>query len=249
MTVAVVVALFLVVSSAYATTTISTNVATDGNLTVSGTASTTLFSAYGPAYFGSTATSSFDTAGVLTLASALTTGNGGMGTTTWQTNSIPYFNGTRMVELNSALSFNGTKLSATYASSTAVSVSGASYLAGGVTVTGNVVASGVASSTTLLVGTETNTTVNGIVFGTCVIPDISVAVASTTAYSTCTGATGLTNSYKVFTQATSSMPAQIVIQAASSTGTGAISVRLLNTGIVGGTPAAASLSINFWAVR
>ncbi|MCX6786462.1 MAG: hypothetical protein NTU85_01405, partial [Candidatus Kaiserbacteria bacterium] len=75
-------------------------------------ASTTLFSSYGPAYFGATATSTFSSAGVLTLASALSVANGGMGTTTWQTNSIPYFNGTYFTSNNPNLNFNGTTLSA-----------------------------------------------------------------------------------------------------------------------------------------
>jgi hypothetical protein len=52
-----------------------------------------------------------------------------MGTTTWQTNSIPYFNGTNFTERNSALSFNGTTLTASYASTTAFTVSGTAYLA------------------------------------------------------------------------------------------------------------------------
>ena len=47
-----------------------------GGLTTLGQASTTLFSSYGPAYFGSTATSSFSSAGALTLASALAVGSG-----------------------------------------------------------------------------------------------------------------------------------------------------------------------------
>jgi hypothetical protein len=45
-------------------------------------ASTSLFSAYGPAYFGSTATSTFGTDGSLTLANALGTASGGTGATT-----------------------------------------------------------------------------------------------------------------------------------------------------------------------
>ena len=45
-------------------------------------ASTTRFSAYGPAYFGGSATSSFDTAGVLTLATDLSVANGGTGAST-----------------------------------------------------------------------------------------------------------------------------------------------------------------------
>jgi Chaperone of endosialidase/LVIVD repeat len=52
------------------------------NLTVQGNASTTLFSSYGPAYFGGSATSSFGTDGSLTLATALSVGNGGTGATT-----------------------------------------------------------------------------------------------------------------------------------------------------------------------
>jgi len=47
-------------------------------------ASTTIFSVYGPAYFGATATSSFNSAGALTLATALTVANGGTGATTQQ---------------------------------------------------------------------------------------------------------------------------------------------------------------------
>jgi hypothetical protein len=73
-----------------------------------GAASTTLFSAYGPAYFGATATSSFSNAGALTLASALTTANGGTGTTTWQTGSVPFFNGTNLTEDNANLFWDGT---------------------------------------------------------------------------------------------------------------------------------------------
>jgi len=100
-----------------------------GNV-ISANASTTQISAYSGAYFGATATSTFNSAGALTLASALTTGNGGMGTTTWQTNSIPYFNGAGFTEANAALNFNGTKLTANYASTTALNVATAAYFPG-----------------------------------------------------------------------------------------------------------------------
>lgn len=61
-----------------------TSLGTLSTLTVSGQsnlgqASTTLFSSLGPAYFGSTATSSFSTAGALTLSTPLTVGSGGSG--------------------------------------------------------------------------------------------------------------------------------------------------------------------------
>ena len=65
----------------------------------------------------------------LSLTNALTAVNGGTGTTTWQANSIPYFDGTTLTERNSSLNFNGTKLTASFASSTALSVSGTGYFA------------------------------------------------------------------------------------------------------------------------
>ena len=79
-------ALFLAAGIAQAATTISTNVSTGGTLTVTGTstlanASSTLLSANSTS-FGATATSTFSNAGVLTLASALALGSGGMATTT-----------------------------------------------------------------------------------------------------------------------------------------------------------------------
>src|ERR1051326_1399197 len=73
-----------------------------------GKASSTLFSSYGPAYFGGTATSSFSTSGALTLATPLTTANGGTGTTTWQTGSIPFYNGTNFTENNAQLLWDNT---------------------------------------------------------------------------------------------------------------------------------------------
>lgn len=136
-------------------------------------ASSSLFSCYGPCYFGGTATSSFNTTGQLTLtgitSSLLTTNssglvaayagtsctnqfvrslngagaatcataslasdvtgtlpiaNGGTGTTTWQTGSIPYFNGTTLTENNTNLLWtnSGTLLTATNASTTNVTI-------------------------------------------------------------------------------------------------------------------------------
>ncbi|MBI5457527.1 hypothetical protein HY971_02260 [Candidatus Kaiserbacteria bacterium] len=80
MAISVIAGVFLVVGTVGAATTISTNISTGGNLTVSGTASTTLFSATGISYFGGTATSTFSAAGVLSavgntsLVTASTTG-------------------------------------------------------------------------------------------------------------------------------------------------------------------------------
>src|SRR3989344_5515180 len=92
--------IFSAAATVIAATTIGTNISTDGNILINGdlsvtgvsvhtglatfkNASSTLFSAYGPAYFGSTATSSFSTDGVLSLTSALTVPNGGTGAATF----------------------------------------------------------------------------------------------------------------------------------------------------------------------
>jgi hypothetical protein len=75
------------------------------NLTI---ASTTLFSAYGPAYFGATATSSFDSAGALTLASALTVPNGGTGWATINSGSILFGNGSSGLATSSNLFWDNT---------------------------------------------------------------------------------------------------------------------------------------------
>ena len=72
---AIILSVFFVVSAAQAASTISTNIQTDGTLSVTGlstlgNASTTLFSATGPAYFGTTATSIFTSAGRLGIFTA-----------------------------------------------------------------------------------------------------------------------------------------------------------------------------------
>lgn len=189
MTASVIVGTLFVVAFVEASTTISTNISTEGTLGVTGL---------------STLTAGFVSQASSTVVGAFTTtGAAAFGTT--------------------------------------LSVTGAS------TLTGTATFGGLASSTTLKVGSDNVSTVSGIVFGFC-SADIT-ATASTTAYTDCTGATGVTSSYKVFIQATSSMPAQVVVQAASSTATtGTIQLRILNTGITGGDTSG-SVSVNFWAVR
>lgn len=59
-----------------------------------GQASSTLFSSFGPAYFGATATSSFSTAGALTLTTPLLVGSGGTGVNTFTSSQLLYGNGT-----------------------------------------------------------------------------------------------------------------------------------------------------------
>ncbi len=126
-------------------------------LTSFANASTTLFSAYGPAYFGATATSTFGADGSLTLASALTVANGGTGTTTWQTGSIPFFNGTRLTENNSNLFWDNTNHRLGIASTspaTILSVAGDGYFTGGLGV-------GVENTTSGTLQTSGDATIGG----------------------------------------------------------------------------------------
>lgn len=67
--------------------------ATTSLVLLNGQASTTMFSAYNGAYFGATATSSFNSVGALTLATALTVANGGTGSTTAPSSQLLYGGG------------------------------------------------------------------------------------------------------------------------------------------------------------
>jgi hypothetical protein len=179
-TIAVVASMFFVVMSASASTTISTNISTGGNVNATGTLQVT---------------------GATTLYDTLT--------------------------------LTGT---------------GATTLGGALTVTGNFIASGLASSTTLKVGSDQVSTVSGIIFGVCNLTTATIT-ATSTGYTTCSGATGVTSSYTVFVQATSSLPAGLVLDAASSTATtGTLSLRVNNAN-TGTDTATGAISINFWAVR
>lgn len=73
-------------------------------------------------------------------------------------------------------------------------------------------------------------TITDMVFGICNFGSVTIA-ASSTGYVDCAGATGITTSHKsVFVTATSSLPVNFVIQAASSSATGNINVRMFNRG-------------------
>ena len=113
---------------------------------------------------------------------------------------------------------------------------------------------GTASSTSLIVGgNSTNGTLAGMIFGTCNIVTKSIT-ASSTAGVACTTATGITTSYKVFVQATSSLivyggaysSGDFVITRASSTAVNTIGVELLN---LTGDATSTYATLNFWAVR
>lgn len=88
-------------------------------------ASTTRISCLGDCAFGATATSSFSSAGVLTLSAPLTVANGGTGWAAIQSSYIPFGNGGSAISTSTALAFNNTysRLTVTNASTTNASVS------------------------------------------------------------------------------------------------------------------------------
>ena len=98
---------------------------------------------------------------------------------------------------------------------------------------------------------QTGTQHTGLVSGYCTIANVSVT-ASSTGMVSCSSATGIASGDRVFVQATSSLPDNFVIQAASTTATDVIQVDILNiptTTADGGTDDTGVHSFNFWAVR
>ena len=123
-----------------------------GSVGIGTTTSGTLLSLNNIANFA-TATSTFYSTGGINLAAGcfaisgnciglgsisgtLAVNQGGTGTTTWQTNSIPYYNGTNFTESNLNLNFNGTTLAtpllaASQGSGTSTISSGQGFTIGG----------------------------------------------------------------------------------------------------------------------
>ncbi|QQG37864.1 MAG: hypothetical protein HYS26_04550 [Candidatus Kaiserbacteria bacterium] len=113
------------------------------SLTVSGLttlprASTTLLSAYGPAYFGSTATTTIDTAGNISGAGTLTVSGlttlPRASTTLFSSYGPAYFGATATTTIDTTGAITVTSTSANtfpYASTTALSIAGVGYLADG----------------------------------------------------------------------------------------------------------------------
>ncbi len=189
-------AIILLAGVAQASSTISTNISTDGTLSATGlssfaNASSTMLSV-GSAYFGATATSTFDSAGNLAVIGTL-------------------------------------------------GVTGATTLAS-------------TTATGMKVG-QVGTRMTRIVSGYCVTGSTAISFGSnastTLTYMECTPSGGtsiLSTGDRVFVQATSSLPYHVVLQAASTTSGGLISVALANTSTSTATGAAV-YAFNFWAFQ
>ena len=110
---------------------------------------------------------------------------------------------------------------------------------------------GVASTSAIRVGDEASATlINGIAFGYCTAPSVSVA-ATSSATLLCASATGVVAGDRIFVQATSSLPDHFAVTAASSTTSGIIQIRVFSMATT--TPSGISdtgiNSFNFWALR
>src|SRR3989344_4005392 len=103
-----------------------------------------------------------------------------------------------------------------------------------------------ASTTRLVVGGN-GTNFAGMVGGYCNIPATTVN-ASTSGYAVCSSATGILADDRGFVMATSSLPENFTIRAASSTAADTISVQIFNEGNIAGTDTGVR-SFNFWAFR
>lgn len=230
----VIISVLLVVGVVEAATTISTNIVTGGTLNVTGLstfiqASSTRMSVHDTAYFGGTATSTFDSAGNLTVVGTLDV----TGLTTLVNAS------TTRISTTGDLYING------FATTTG---SNGNFATEGTLDTTGVATLGTASTTSLVVGgDDTNNTISGLIFGTCNLPATTVN-ASSTNYADCADATGIRSGDLVFVQATSSLPENFIIQSASSTATDTINIKIYNSGNITGD-ATGARSINFWAVR
>ena len=239
----VIISTLFIVGIVEAATTISANIVTGGTLSVTGASTLTGVITAGnnitvPAAYG------LDTAGGGIL---------NLGTTTATTINIGSLTGNTVIggllTVPAAYGLDTAGAGAlNIGTSTATSITIGDT---GVITTfpGSVTIGTTASTSALKVGDEADvSTINGLVFGFCTIPATSVT-ATSTSYADCTGATGVVANDRVFVQATSSLPANFLIQAASTTVNGIINVRIYNTGYPAGVTDTGVNSFNFWSVR
>ena len=92
------------------------------------------------------------------------------------------------------------------------------------------------------------TAINTMQAGSCTLVSVS-AVASSTTFTTCTGAGTIDNTYKVVLQPMSTLPAGLMVDAASTTVTaGTVSVRINNVD-AGANTTTGTPTLNFWAFK
>lgn len=278
---------FVSAGIAQAATTISTDIQTDGALSVTsqttlGNASSTLFTAY-KGYFGTSATSTLGADGSLTLVAGLSGTSGSFSTTLGVTglSSLGHAS-TTMLSVTGPAYFGGNAATSSFASDGSLTLStggtlsvtakttlGNASTTGPVSVASNFMVNGNATTTTagalsmqstLTVGASGNA-VNNIIAGYCVATPVAMIASTTGVYADCTpytsagvAITSLTagtgsGASRVFLMATSSLPAWVVIQSASTTGASTINVRLVNTSTTTVTAGSIPYSFNFWSFQ
>ena len=255
--------LFIAVSVG-AATTISTNITTEGTLSVTGASTLTgAVTTAGAVTLGNAASDAIIITGNASTTNGLTVGSSlwvnGYATTTGSSGNFASA-GTLSVTGNatsSAAHHVGATLTvngyATTTSSGVISTQAVSAHTLPFASTTAITAT-TASTTNLIVGgNSTNGTLAGVIFGTCDLTGVSIT-ATTTKSLSCASATGVTTAFKVFVQATSSLARHItvpqqgdfLIGAASSTADGTIGVNVTNLTGGNATPWG---TLNFWAVK
>ncbi len=259
---------FVSAGIAQAASTISTNISTAGTLAVTGlsslgSASSTLFSS-NSAYFGTSATSTFSTAGALTLVGALT-GTSGSFSTTLAVTGLSSLGSASSTLFSANSAYFGTSATSTFSTAGALTLKGALTLQNDEVITNAVngeVSIGGASDTVKILGTASTSalkvgdepaapTINGMVFGFCSFANVGSFSATTTQYVDCTTnpTLALLTTDRVFVQATSSWDTSFVILAASSTAVSTVQLLVLNMGLGAPDTTLGGTSINFWALR
>ncbi len=228
-TLSVIASVLFVVGVVQAATTIGSNINTDGtlgvtSLTTLGQASTTRISVFDTAYFGGTATSTFNSAGNLSVAGTLgVTGASTLSSTLTVSGltSLGQASSTQLSVFQNA--YFGATATSTFTSTGALGIASSSPY----------VALGVVGTTTSSAGMRIGAVGSGItqiLFGTCTVTVGSIT-ASTTAMATCT-ATGVTTSDRVFVTPYITNNG-IFMVSASSTAVDTIQVAIHNVGYTG----------------
>jgi len=230
--------LFAIDASGNASTT---HITTTGNLWVNGYATTTATNG-NFATLGTLTAVGLTTLGNASTSQITTTGNlwvNGYATTTATNGNFATLGTLTAVGLTTLGNASTTN------TSVGAGATGELWVGGNATTT----AAGNISTKGSLTLANSSTAINGIVFGYCNIANSAAVTASTTAYFNCTGATGVTTDHRVFVQATSSLHADLFVQAASSTAAGTINIQVANLGYLGASATIGDISLNFFGIR
>jgi len=140
----------------------------------------------------------------------------------------------------------------TFTGATTLSAAGTALdVTNNATIGGTLGVTGVTTATGGVKVGSSGTTMTQIVSGVCNTDNVNIT-ASSTGMVSCSGATGVASGDRVFVTATSSIPNNFVIQAASSTAATVIQVDILNiptTTADSGPDDTGVQSLYFWAVR